>query len=344
VALREHAPALASLASAESGQAWRECLDLAHAAADCFSGAEGRPMPAGDPHRVDICPRQGLLHWAATVAPRLAHGHAVVALATPAAPLALRQAASFLGTLPEGAHQLLVAEAPAPAEAQVRTVHATYVAADADLEFAAAAVTSMRLYDCGQHPGQSPIVYVHQEVTDGFVAQLHVSMAMLEVGDPTKPGTDLGPVATHERLRALEGTIAALASRHATLVFGGRSYQPWGLKGHFLQPTILVDRGGSVSAYPANLEGPVIVVMAVHDEYALAAMLREAAAPIELAVCAGSLAPTRAALGADFAERASRSSLERLAHPWFAAPGDAQLSACHVTRPQPDSFPYAAQR
>jgi acyl-CoA reductase-like NAD-dependent aldehyde dehydrogenase len=135
---------------------------------------------------------------------------------------------------------------------------------DADLEIAVPGVAWERLRLSGQ-AASSKCVYVARSLAAEFADRIHEAMAFLEVGDPQRRDTDLGPLITREAARRVEDQIAHAAKEGARLKLGGRCFQPWGLPGHFFQPTILTDVRQGSAVEGAEIFGPVVLIIPISD-------------------------------------------------------------------------------
>lgn len=143
----------------------------------------------------------------------------------------------------------------------------------ADLERAAAQVVESALRASGQCVTPRVRLYVHGGVAAAFADQLHLRVAFLEAGDPRKPDTDLGPLISHAAMRRAEEQVARALQAGARLKLGGRGFRPWGLAGHFFQPTILLDVPRASPAALAEFRAPVLSLVPFGDERDLAAEL-----------------------------------------------------------------------
>ena len=95
--------------------------------------------------------------------------------------------------------------------------------------------------------------------------RIHQCVGFLDVDDPMKPATDLGPLVSLDAARRVEDQVGRSLREGAKLILGGRRFRPSGLPGHFFQPTILSDvRPGSVPTREEIL-GPVITITPVID-------------------------------------------------------------------------------
>jgi len=139
------------------------------------------------------------------------------------------------------------------------------VLADAPLDLAVPGVAWARLRHSGQDCTSSKRIYVEESLAAEFADRIHEYIAYLEVGDPMRLETDLGPLISLEAARRVEEQVAHAAKEGARLKLGGRCFRPWGLPGHFFQPTILTDaRHGSVSSREQIL-GPVLLITPAAD-------------------------------------------------------------------------------
>jgi acyl-CoA reductase-like NAD-dependent aldehyde dehydrogenase len=286
------APAIAELQALESGQPYRECLDGVLAAAGCFTRlADVDPRARRDvlwssvpaPARPLVL-RQDypLLHWAFSAAPLLDEGSTLVCVAPRTAPLAVLRAARCAGALPGGVLNVLVAgpEAVTAAlgEASLREhggssgtgeagggSDTVFVGDLAELELTLAGAASVRLFDSGQRAEQSPRIYVEQQISHELADKLHEYLAFLECGDPHNPATDLGPLRSSAALHQVEDQVVRALMHGALLKLGGRRYQPWGLRGYFFQPTLMVEGRGEERAPDEEIRGPVVIISPVRN-------------------------------------------------------------------------------
>ncbi len=88
----------------------------------------------------------------------------------------------------------------------------------------------------------------------------------LRLGDPTVPGTKLGPLVSDVQRARVRGFIDQGIEEGARLVVGG-SEAPEGLPtGFFVQPTIFADVTNSMTIAREEIFGPVLVIMPYDDE------------------------------------------------------------------------------
>lgn len=299
-AIRILKPELAALLTRESGKPLCESADCIDAAADLFERA--RAPSSSDAARAGVIAaimpfNFPLLMMAAAAAPALAAGHTLVFKPAPQNPLASLMLARVYDALPPGvvnvltggsdtalalvrhpgvhrvlftgsaqaAERLQAAGPGKPMELDMGVPDAFVVCGDANLDLAVPAVAWARLINAGQGCGFGGHVYVERGVAAEFVDRMHPCMGFLDVDDPTKPPTDLGPLISLDAALRVEDQVGRMLRTGAKLILGGRRFRPSGLPGHFFQPTILtnVPKGG----VPAreNILGPVMTITAVTD-------------------------------------------------------------------------------
>jgi betaine-aldehyde dehydrogenase len=296
---------LATLLTRETGKPLCESIDCIDAVVALFKArAAGASLSAGSPHRrpgtvlAVIAPFNfPMLFMACAIAPAIAAGDTVVCKPPPENPLSSLMLARACGALPPGVLNVITggAEAGQPliehadigrvaftgsaavgrkiaAAAQGKlidlepgSVDAFIVCKDADLELAVPAIAWARLLNAGQVCTSGKHLYVERSIGAEFVERMHQCVGFLDVDDPMKPATDLGPLVSLDAARRVEDQVGRSLREGAKLILGGRRFRPSGLPGHFFQPTILSDvRPGSVPTREEIL-GPVITITPVID-------------------------------------------------------------------------------
>lgn len=363
--IAERAEALARRSSEETGTPWVESLDALASVLRLFRQAAQRVSPRGAGRVVALLPAPEfpLPDLAARLASALAAGDVVIARPPPTAPLASLELGALLAPLPPGAVALISCDAataaqlldhvdaisgPACLAQSPRQV--LVVPRDADLELAAAGVAAYRLFNGGQRRGICPTVYVEAPLAGAFVDRLHEYLAFLEIGNPVKAVTDLGPLLSAATARTVEDQVAQALKRGGKLVLGARRFQPWGLMGHFFQPTLFTRARPEVADLEEEILGPVLAVTPIARLEPWLSQLGAAGA--ELIVMGGD--PERlAALGAvpralhgDGGAAEPHPLLERLTaelrpEAIFAPAGTSRLA--YVRAREPWWFPYAGR-
>ncbi len=296
---------LATLLTRETGKPLCESVDCIEAAVAVFQACAAQtPHPAGSPGGqpagvvAAIMPFNfPLLLMACAVAPALAAGQTVVCKPPHQNPLASLKLAEVFGALPAGVVNVVTGGAPtgrvlvdhpdvsvvsftgsaavgrgiAAAAAHKRVelelggVDSFIVCGDADLDVSVPGIAWARLWNGGQVCTSGKHIYVERSILDEFVERMHHCVGFLDVDDPMKPATDLGPLISLEAAHRVEDQVGRSLRGGATLILGGRRFRPSGLPGHFFQPTILSNvRPGGVPTREEIL-GPVITITPVAD-------------------------------------------------------------------------------
>jgi len=153
------------------------------------------------------------------------------------------------------------------------------VCKDADLERAVPAIAWSRLMNAGQTCASPRHIYVERTIAAELADRMHQYVGFLDVDDPAKPPTDLGPLISVEAAQRVEDQVGRTLRAGARLILGGRRFRPSGLPGHFFQPTILGNvPAGSVPTREEIL-GPVITMTPVTDLGHALELAGHAAAP-----------------------------------------------------------------
>nr|MDT0666076.1 aldehyde dehydrogenase family protein [Micromonospora sp. DSM 115978] len=85
------------------------------------------------------------------------------------------------------------------------------------------------------------------------------------VGDPSEPGTHIGPLVSSRQRDRVEGYVAAGVAEGAKIAFGGG--RPAGLdRGWYVEPTLFVDADNSMKIAREEIFGPVGIVIPYDDE------------------------------------------------------------------------------
>ena len=238
-----------------------------------------------------------MLLTAAAIAPAIAAGNAVVCKPPQQNPLTSIMLAEVFGALPAGVvnivtggpdtgralvdhpdvglvaftgsaavgRRIAAAAATKRIEIELGGVDGFIVCEDADLDTTVPGIAWCRLTNGGQACRSGKHIYVARSIIAEFVERMHNCVGFLDVDDPMKPATDLGPLISLEAARRVEDQVGRTLREGAKLILGGRRFRPSGLPGHFFQPTILTNvRPGSVPTREEIL-GPVITITPVAD-------------------------------------------------------------------------------
>lgn len=369
--LRQAAGGLAERQAVESGQPLRECQDLvaaavrrlremaanagladagsAHATAANAGPACAEPMAARriTPEEAGVqvlqLRRQALWPCWQSALSAVASGSTIVCELPANQALTSLAIARCAHQLPPGVLNVVTVDS----DEQPATDTATdfvFVGQDCYLDVAVAGAAILRLYNTGQRTGHSTRIHVEASLAYKFADRLHEYLAFLEAGDPRKPITDLGPLLDERALQTATERLAGALKRGAMVKLGGREYQPWGLRGYFLQPTLLVEGVGSERVPHESIPGPVAIVSPTAD---IGAALRESVGtkhgPLRLSAFTGQPDKLdRSLRAASFTLRAS-AYLPLVERVWTRGTTDT-LDVELIRGPQPDWFPYKNRR
>jgi acyl-CoA reductase-like NAD-dependent aldehyde dehydrogenase len=127
------------------------------------------------------------------------------------------------------------------------------VAADADLESAAAKLAANAFSFAGQSCISVQRIYVERAVHDDFVARFVPKVEALKVGDPADEATDVGPVIDAEARERILAWIEEARARGAALLAGGR-------EDDLIRPTVLGGVPDDAAVSCQEVFGPVAIV------------------------------------------------------------------------------------
>jgi acyl-CoA reductase-like NAD-dependent aldehyde dehydrogenase len=132
------------------------------------------------------------------------------------------------------------------------------VAADADLDAAAAKLAANAFSFAGQSCISVQRIYVERPVLDAFLERFLPKVEALVVGDPADDETDVGPVIDAGARERILAWIAEAEHDGARVLSGGRD-------GDLIRPTVLTDVPDDARVSCEEIFGPVCVVNPVES-------------------------------------------------------------------------------
>ncbi|MFK3980836.1 aldehyde dehydrogenase family protein [Micromonospora sp. NPDC050397] len=136
----------------------------------------------------------------------------------------------------------------------------------ADLAEAAEKGVMMAFTNGGQVCGAWPRMLVPAARHDEIVRLVVAAAAAYTVGEPTDEATRIGPMASEEHRRKVDGYIERGIADGATLVYGGPG-RPEGLeKGAYVRPTVFADVDPYSTIAQEEIFGPVLTIIPYADE------------------------------------------------------------------------------
>ncbi|RJE79071.1 NAD-dependent succinate-semialdehyde dehydrogenase [Paracoccus sp. JM45] len=137
------------------------------------------------------------------------------------------------------------------------------VLSDADLDLAVETCVAGRLYNNGQTCVNAKRFVVVDAIYDKFIAAYTDAMKQVELGDPTKDGTGLGPMARKDLRDGLHKQVQDSIDKGAKLLCGGEIPNR---EGYFYPATVLDNVQPGQPAYDEELFGPVASVIRAKDD------------------------------------------------------------------------------
>jgi len=137
------------------------------------------------------------------------------------------------------------------------------VLSDADLERAAHSAVYYSMQNAGQTCISIERVYVEAPVYDEFVAKVSEKVHALRQGVPQGPGSvEVGAITFPPQMETIESHVADAVDKGARVIAGGHRREG---KGHFYEPTVLVDVDHTMRCMTEETFGPTLPIMKVAD-------------------------------------------------------------------------------
>ena len=134
---------------------------------------------------------------------------------------------------------------------------------DADLEAVVAGVKLFGYFNAGQDCTAATRVITGPGIYDEFVSELAAAAKSLNVGSPTDPDTELGPVVSAEQRDRVAGFVDRAKAAGATVVTGGAAASG---AGYFYEPSVITDVAQDAEIIQREVFGPVVTVQRFSDE------------------------------------------------------------------------------
>jgi acyl-CoA reductase-like NAD-dependent aldehyde dehydrogenase len=134
---------------------------------------------------------------------------------------------------------------------------------DADLDAATKAAASGIFFNSGQVCSAGSRVLAHDSVHNDVVERLVARAAAIRVGDPTQPGTTMGPIVSETQMKRVLDYVDIGVKEGASLAAGGTRI---GDRGFFVAPTVFADVGHEMRISQEEIFGPVVSVIRFSDE------------------------------------------------------------------------------
>ncbi|AZF26895.1 aldehyde dehydrogenase family protein [Pseudomonas sp. R2-60-08W] len=137
---------------------------------------------------------------------------------------------------------------------------------DADLASAIPMIVNAAFMNNGQACVAGSRLLVPSQRADEVVAAVKACVDGLVVGDPWRPDTSLGPLASAAQFDRVQHFIRQGLEQGARLVAGGAG-RPDGIdRGYFVKPTVFADVTSSMAIAQEEIFGPVLSIMTYDSE------------------------------------------------------------------------------
>ena len=138
---------------------------------------------------------------------------------------------------------------------------------DADLEQAVAAAMMGNFYTQGEVCTNCTRVFVQRGLADRFLARLKERTALLRVGDPMDPVTEVGALISRAHTDKVMDYINSGIVEGAKLAIGGHRVEVAGQGGgNFVAPTVFAECRDDMRIVREEIFGPVLAMLVFDDE------------------------------------------------------------------------------
>ncbi len=134
---------------------------------------------------------------------------------------------------------------------------------DADLDQATASIFSARFSNAGQMCDALKRLIVHEKIWDPMIERLVGRLGMAQLGDPTQPQFQIGPLVSNKQVETLERQVDDAVKKGAIVVTGGK--RP-GLMGAYYEPTLLTSVTRDMRVWHEEVFGPVLPLVKFSTE------------------------------------------------------------------------------
>ena len=138
---------------------------------------------------------------------------------------------------------------------------------DADVEGASRAALFGMFRNAGQACGATTRLLVQEGIHDQFLGRVVELTRKIEVGHPSKPSTDMGPLISSKQERVVQDYIKYGRDAGFDLVTGGHKLSGDGYdQGYYMEPTIFDGVDNASKLGQEEIFGPVVTVTTFRDE------------------------------------------------------------------------------
>ncbi len=142
--------------------------------------------------------------------------------------------------------------------------NAMIVAPSADLELAVRSIVFAAVGTCGQRCTTLRRLIVHESIADALRTRLLKAYERLPIGDPTTPGTLIGPLVDEAAGNAMDAALAAAKSQGGVIHGGGRVTSGVPAGGVYVRPA-LVEITADAPIVQQETFAPILYMMRYRD-------------------------------------------------------------------------------
>jgi acyl-CoA reductase-like NAD-dependent aldehyde dehydrogenase len=136
------------------------------------------------------------------------------------------------------------------------------ICADADLDRAAQMAASVMWGNSGQVCVAGSRLFIERPIFDEMVERIAAIVRAITPGDPTEPGTMMGPLVSAKQLERVSELVESGRLAGATIVTGGRQIER---DGFYYPPTLLTDVTPDMRVMREEIFGPVVCATPFDD-------------------------------------------------------------------------------
>jgi len=138
---------------------------------------------------------------------------------------------------------------------------------DAQIDQAVSGALLGNFYSAGEVCSNATRVFVHRSIKDEFLRRLLARVAVMKIGDPADPATQVGSLISEEHLRKVMSYIERGQAEGARLLIGGKRVTDGALeRGFYVTPTVFDQCHDDMSIVREEIFGPVMMVLEFDDE------------------------------------------------------------------------------
>ena len=138
---------------------------------------------------------------------------------------------------------------------------------DADVEAASRAAIFGMFRNAGQACGATTRLLVQEGIHKHFIERVVELTRKIEVGHPSKPSTDMGPLISSNQEKVVQEFIQYGVDKGFRLLTGGHKLKGDGYdQGYYVEPTIFDGVDNASRLGQEEIFGPVVAVTTFHDE------------------------------------------------------------------------------